>query len=89
MKKVSYVICEQQRCRSACAFAQSDQRLHFHCLDSVMSLVSVTKISSLMLASVAEQAGLSLTWSETPEDTFSYDEAHFDYISLRLFTNHL
>ena len=27
------------------------------CLDSVMSLVSVTKISNLMLASVAEQAG--------------------------------
>ena len=45
------------------------------CLDSVMSLVSVTKISSLMLASVDEQAGLSLTWSETPEDTFSHDEA--------------
>ena len=45
------------------------------CLDSVMSLVSVTKISSLMLVSVAEQAGLSLTWSETPEDTFSHDEA--------------
>ena len=40
------------------------------CLDSVMSLVSVTKISNLMLASVAEQAGLSLTWSETPEDMF-------------------
>ena len=40
------------------------------CLDSVMSLVSVTKISSLMLASVAEQASLSLTWSETPEDIF-------------------
>ena len=45
------------------------------CLDSVMSLVSVTKISSLMLASVAEQASLSLTCSETPEDTFSHDEA--------------
>ena len=41
------------------------------CLDSVMSLVSLTKISSLMLASVAEQASLSLTWSETPEDVFS------------------
>ena len=40
-----------------------------------MSLVSVTKISSLMLASVAEEASLSLTWSETPEDTFSHDEA--------------
>ena len=46
------------------------------CLDGVMSLVSVTKISSLMLASVAEQASLSLTWSETPEDTFSYEAAH-------------
>ena len=46
------------------------------CLDSVMSLVSVTKISSLMLASEAEQASLSLTWSETPEDTFSHDEVH-------------
>ena len=45
-------------------------------LDSVMSLVSVTKISSLILASVAEQAGLCLTWSETPEDTFSHDDAH-------------
>ena len=28
-----------------------------------------------MLTSVAEQAGLSLTLSDTPEDTFSHDEA--------------
>ena len=68
---MSYIICEQQRPRSACASAQSDQRLCFHYLDSVMSLVSVTKSSSLMLVSVAEQASLSLAWSETPEDTFS------------------
>ena len=45
------------------------------CLDSVMSVVSVTKISRLLLASLAHQASLSLTWSETPEDTFSHDEA--------------
>ena len=73
---MSYVICEQQ---------SADQPAHprsligafvVRCLDSVMSLVSVSKISSLMLASVAEQASLSLTWSETPEDTFSRDEAH-------------
>ena len=51
-----------------------------HCLDSVMSRVSVTKISSLMLAPVAEQVSLSLTWSETPEDTFSHDEAELHYI---------
>ena len=29
-----------------------------------------------MLASVDEEASLHLTWSETPEDTFSPDEAH-------------
>ena len=52
------------------------------CLDSIMSLVSVTKISSLMLASVAEEAGLSLTWSETPKDTFSHDEAHMYDVKL-------
>ena len=46
------------------------------CLDSAMSLVSVTKISSLILASVAEQASLSLSWSETPKDTFSHGVAH-------------
>ena len=63
MRNVSYVMCEKQRCRSACASA------------SGMSLGSVTKISSLTLASVAEQASLSLTSSETPKDTFSYDEA--------------
>ena len=68
-----YVICEQQRRRSACASAQSDQHLCCPGLDSIMSLVSVNKISSLMLASVAEQASLSPTWSETPEDTFSHD----------------
>ena len=46
------------------------------CLDSVMSLVSVTKISSLMLASVAEQANLSLAWWKTPKDTFCRVMAH-------------
>ena len=51
----------------------------FRCLDRVMSLVCVTNISSLILASAAEQASLSLAWSETPEDTFSYDEAHLFY----------
>ena len=55
------------------------------CLDSVMSLVSVIKISSLMLTSVAEQARLSLTWSETPEDTFSHDEAHVHIVLPSLF----
>ena len=46
------------------------------CLDSAISLVSVTKILSLILASVAKQASLSLIWLETPKDTFSHGAAH-------------
>ena len=44
----------------------------FHCLDtcSIISLVSITEISSLQLVSVAEQAGLSLTWLQTPKTCF-------------------
>ena len=45
------------------------------CLDSIIPLVSTSKISSLYLASVAAQAGLS-TLVANPEDRFSRDEAH-------------
>ena len=65
-----YAICEQQRRRSACTSAQSDQRLCFSCLDSIIPLVSVSEISSLYLASMAAQAGLCLTWSQTPKTAF-------------------
>ena len=63
MRKPVYAICEQQRRRLAFASAQSDQRLCFRCLDSIMSLVSIVIITYLHLATVAEQASLSRTWS--------------------------
>ena len=45
------------------------------CLDSIISLNSIAEISRFYLASVAAQVGLCLAQSETPEDTFSRDEA--------------
>ena len=39
------------------------------CLDSI-SVVSTFAISRYWLVSVAEQAGLSLTWSQTPKTDF-------------------
>ena len=39
-------------------------------LDSIIPLVSISKISRLQLASEAKQAGLSLIWSETPKTGF-------------------
>ena len=38
-----------------------------HCLDSIIFLTSIFAISLLSLGSVADQAGLSLTWLETPK----------------------
>ena len=65
MRKPVYAICEQQRCRSACAAAQSGQRL---CCP--VPLVSIPETSSLNLASVAAQAGVSLPWSQTLKTGF-------------------
>ena len=52
------------------------------CLDSIVPLVSISEISSLYLASVAEQAGFCLTWSQTPEDRFSRDTAQMFVVFL-------
>ena len=41
------------------------------CLDSIIPILATSRISRLYLVPVAEQAGLSLTWSQIPEDTFS------------------
>ena len=41
-----------------------------HCLDSITPLVTISKISSLYLASLAAQAGLCLTWSKIPKTGF-------------------
>ena len=40
------------------------------CLDSIIPLVAISEISRLYLASVAEQTGLCLTWSENPKTGF-------------------
>ena len=40
------------------------------CLDTIISLVSISEISSLYLATVAKQAGFSLPWSQTLKTGF-------------------
>ena len=81
MRKPVYALCEQQRRRSACASAQSDQHLCFRCLDSIIPLVSISEISSLYLASVAAQAGLSLPWSQAPKTGFLVMRHIFQHVS--------
>ena len=62
------VLCHMQTTKSY-------QLLCFRCLDSIIPTLAESKISTLWLASIAEQPGLSLTWSQTPEDRFSRDDS--------------
>ena len=73
-RKSDFVVCEQQRFRPACAYAQSDQNLCYSL--SILATLSACKTSRLYLVSVAEQVGLSLTWSQTREDGFSLITVH-------------
>ena len=41
-----------------------------HCLDSVIFVVAISEVWRLLLAFVAEQASLSLTWSQTQKTGF-------------------
>ena len=76
MRKTVYAICEQQRRRSACASAQSDQRLC--CSLPGWYNISSFYIRNFNLASFCGCAGRFESYQVAyPEDRFSRDEAHF------------
>ena len=50
--------------------AQADQRLCCSLLDSIIPPLAITEVSRLQLFSSADQAGLSLNWSQIPKTGF-------------------
>ena len=73
MRKPVNAICEQHYNKGADQPAHSCSLISafaVHCLDSVIPLLAIDEISRLQLVSVAEQAGLSLTWSQIPKTGF-------------------
>ena len=69
MRKLVFALCEQQRHRSACASAQSDQYLCCSLL-SIIPVLALAEISRLYLASAAEQTNLGLTLSKITKTGF-------------------
>ena len=69
-------VCEQHRPRTACASAQSDQRLFIRFLESIICKLAAGEISIFKLVSIAEETGLKHSLSKPPEDRFSHNEAH-------------
>ena len=41
------------------------------CLDRMICILAISKVTRFKRTSVAEQAGLTLTWSKIPDDMFS------------------
>ena len=70
MRKPAFAICEQQRRRSACAFAQSDQRICYSLLRQDTTSSFYIQNFKPLACLYAVQAGLSLTWSQTPKTGF-------------------
>ena len=70
MRKPVLDICEHKGADQTARMRRLICTFVVRCLDSIIPLVSVSEISSLYLASVAVQAGLSLTSSKTMKTGF-------------------
>ena len=70
MRKPAFCICENKDADQLYGNRTADQCLCFHYTDSTIPLLPKSEISRLYLSSVAPQAGLCWTWSETPKTGF-------------------
>ena len=69
-RNLSWVVCKQQRCRPASHPHSLISAFAIKCLESIISRLATSEISIFYLVSLAEQAGLILTLSETPKTGF-------------------
>ena len=70
--------------RIRAVWSLSDQRLCY----SLHSVVAISAVPWLLLASVAKQTGLCLTWSPPEEFTFPHDESRLIPAGVEILLNH-
>ena len=84
-RKADFDMSKKQRCRPSCTSKQSDQRLCYLSLESIIDKLETCKISkTFYLVSVAEQTDMSLTLSETKKNMFSPLRPNYNVINLQL-----
>ena len=59
------------------------------CLDRIIPILAKSKISRLCLASVAEHAGLSLTWSQTQKTGFDVAQLTCEHLPFRVLSGRI
>ena len=70
MRKPDFCVCKNKGADQLCSNSEADQHLYFRYMDSTIPLLPKSEISSFYPSSVAVQAGLCQTWSETPKTGF-------------------
>ena len=70
VRKPAFCMCENKDTDQLRGNREADQHLCFRYIDRPIPLLSESKISSLLPASVVTQPGLCRTWSETPKTGF-------------------
>ena len=65
LKILNFCLCKNKGADQLCSKYTADQHLCFHYMDSTISLLPKSDISSSLPSSVAAQTGLCRTWSET------------------------
>ena len=65
---------------------EADQRLCFRYTDSTFPPLLIPKFSRFWVSSVTVQAGLCWTWSETQIVGFGHAQAHFQKLSVNVWT---
>ena len=68
-------VCVMPYVKNKCAGQPLTCTFVIRCLDGTAPADSITKISRLLITSVAEQSDLIMSWSHNSEDKFSYDVA--------------
>ena len=76
MRKLDFSLCKNKGADQLRSNCEPDQRLCFRYTDSTTPLLLKSEISSFYPSSVAAQAGLYQTWSETTKTGFSRVVAH-------------
>ena len=68
LRKLDFVVCEQQRCRPVCAAHSLISSLCFCSLESILATLATCNFLKIL----AEQAGLTLHWLQTLNRVFSH-----------------
>ena len=72
MKKPAFWICEYKGTDQLCGNCAGDQRLSFHYIDSTISLLPKSGISSLLPSSAVVQPGLCRPGLKSKSQVFSH-----------------